>query len=697
MKKDVFVLLTVLATLVQPVLAEQSSKTALVNQFAAPVLLQNNRINYQQHELKQQQLAAQQVTAHTATARTETDSTPRQLHSTQSADSADASLHQVFESFSLGQGIGINGLLQGDYNGDGVPELVLANPMSVVFADATQNQFGLRQQLPFTSGIGKLVYFHDLSTDGHFAFFSSENKLLKLDLIGRKVVASLDIDNLSSYQLLGTADQQSKMLLATSYSGELLVINPLTLQIVRSQSGFASAIAAIGAFTAADQVQVFFKNGQIYNFADNSLSLEKTIITEDAAFTYAVDVNGDGLAEILSAQSWYSIKLISPLTEEVLWSKQSDLDIDALILADVNKDGRLDGVYGDGQWGSLYAFDLQNGEDFWTISNPEHGVTNIIIADLDNDGSQDIGWGAGYSSSGADYFFIHDLTSKQLKWQSEDIGFPAAAVTLVDIDQDGDLDAVTASLDSNSGYDGGVIQVFDIQSNTRLWHGVAANNWGNTMNVLVADLDNNTTTELVIGSSQIYTGLVRVLNAKDGSERFSKLLGDGDNISGLLVTDLNNDGISEIIVGNGAEHTGSEGAFFTVLSGLNGDVLKQSPSLGFHWQGLTDLHAVLHQDGYSVYGLLGNNLYQYNYSNNTVQQLTNSAQYLQLTAVLAGGESQLVAGDNNGNLLVLSTSGDVTSSIQVCQSQITGLSSSVADTVLYSCGDSFGEFNLATN
>lgn len=691
MKKDIFALLTVLATVVLPVLAEKNPQTTLINQFNAPVLLQNSRINYQQHELNQQ-LTAQQVTAHNTT-----HSTIQQLHISPSPDTSDVDLHQIFESFSLGQGIGINGLLHGDYNSDGVPELVLANPTSIVFADAAQNQFGLRQQLSFTSGMGMLVYFRDLSTDGHFAFFSSENRLLKLDLISRKVVASLDIDNLSSYQLLGTAAQHSKVLLATSYSGELLVINPLTLQIVRSQSGFDSAIAAIGAFTAADQVQVFFKNGQIYNFADNSLSLEKTIITEDAAFTYAVDVNGDGVAEILSAQSWYSIKLISPLTEEVLWSKQSDLDIDALILADVNQDGRLDGVYGDGQWGSLYAFDLQSGEDFWSISNPEHGVTNIIIADLDNDGSQDIGWGAGYSSSGADYFFIHDLTSKQLKWQSEDIGFPAAAVTLVDVDQDGDLDVVTASQDSNSGYDGGVIQVFDIQSNTRLWHGVAADNWGRTMNMVAADLDNDKKTELVIGSSQIYTGLVRVLNAKDGSERFTKLLGNGDNISGLLVTDLNDDGVSEIIVGNGAEHTGSEGVFFTVLDGLNGELLQQSPSLGFHWQGLTDLQVMAHQGGYSVYGLLGNNLYQYNYTNNTVQQLTNNTQYLQLAAVLVGGEAQLIAGDYNGNLSLLSASGDVTSSSQVCQDQISGLSSSTNDTVVYSCGGSLREFNLATN
>lgn len=691
MKKDAFVLLTLLATVAQPVLADKDVKPAPVNQFAAPVMLQNSRINYQQDELQQQD-TTRSYTAASASSKAVLSNTE-----TSSTAAFSTELHQIFENFSLGQGIGVNGLLHGDYNSDGVSELVFANPASIVFASTKQGQFSLQQKLSFEPGIGKLVYFRDLSTDGHFAFFSADNKLQKLDLISRKVVASLNIDSVSSYQLVNTADTQTAVLLLTSYSGEVLFVNPQTLQILRRQSDVNAEIAAIGAFTAPERVQVLFKNGEIYNLANNSLTLEKTLIANNAAFSYAVDVNGDGLAELLSAESWYAIKLTSPLTEEVLWTKQADLNIDALILADVNQDGKLDAVYGDGQWGSLYAFELQTGEDFWSISNPEHGVTNIVIGDLDNDGSQDIGWGSGYSSSGADYFFIHDLSSKQLKWQSEDIGFPTAAVTLVDVDLDGDLDAVTASLSSNSGYDGGVIQAFDIQSNTRLWHGIAANNWGDTMKVVAADLDNDAKAELVIGSSQIYTGLVRVLNAADGSERFKKLLGDGDNISGLLVTDINDDGVSEIIVGNGAEHTGSEGAFFTVLNGLTGDIVQQSPSLGFHWQGLTDLLAFNSQDNQYIYGLLGNNLYQYNYSTNTVKQLTDSAQFQQLTAVVTDGENRLLASDYNGNLLLLSAAGDVSQTSKVCQNSITGLSSATADSVLYNCNDSLGEYNLATN
>lgn len=689
MKKDFIVLLTILATVPQLVFASAKATQEPVNKFNAPVLLQGVHVNYQQQDIKQQQSLQQTLAQPEQSVVSASQITTKVFPDT-------PTLNSVFESFGLGQGIGVNGLLSGDYNSDGIPELVLASPSSIVFGEGEQGQFSLQSQLQFPSQIGRLEYFRDLSTDGHFAFFSLDNNIQKLDLLTRKVIAASNIGNITSYRLLNSATQQSTVLLASTYSGHMHIIDPQTMQSIASQAGFAATIAAVGAFTDTNSTQILLSNGQIYTFDSNTFTLQKTLMLANHAFSYAVDIDGDGLDEILAAEGWYTIKLYSPMTEEVIWTKQSDLDIDALILADVDQDGKLDAVYGDGQWGNLYAFDLQTGDDFWSINNPEHGVTNIVIADLDNDGSLDIGWGAGYSSSGADYFFIHDLTSKELKWQSEDIGFPISAIALVDVDQDGDLDAVTASLSSDSGYSGGVIQAFDIQSKTRLWRESAANNWGSTMKLLAADLDNDGKSELIIGSSEIYSGMVRVLNAQDGSERFKKFVGDGDNVSGLTVADLDDDGFREIIIGNGAEHTGSEGVFFTVLDGRTGELKQRSPSLEFSWQGLTDLHAVEVDGSQFVYGLLGNNLHQYNYSNNTVKQLTATAQYQQLAKVMVEGVTRLAVSDNSGKLILLSTDAAVITTKTLCSTKITGLSASAPDSVFYSCQDSIGEYNLLT-
>lgn len=692
MKVNSAVLLALFAAVTYQTMAASSAAPLPVNDFNAPVLEHGVKINYQQQDiLAQKAVLPEPGTLQQATTTSVQEQVKSLLTNNQSNETT---LNPVLELFGLGTGIGSRGLLSGDYNNDGITELVLGNPSSIVFAQNVEQQFSLQHQLQFADPIGKLLYFRDLSTDGHFAFFNEIGKLHKLDLLSRRVVASLDIPYLSSYQL--HTGKAAALFVRTNYN-QLQIIDPITFKIVSSQSEVAADIAATGAFTAKNQLQLLLRNGQIYNVVNNKLSLEKTIIANLSAFVDVVDVNADGLDEILVTQDWYDMKLMSPNTEEVLWSKKADLDIDAVILADVDKDGKLDGVYGDGQWGNLYAFNLQTGENFWQIKNPEHGVTNIVVADLDNDGQQDIGWGAGYSSSGADYFYIHDINSKAKKWQSEDIQFPVGTVTLADIDQDGDLDALTASTQSDSGYNGGVLQAFDIKTKKRLWHAYAAkDNWGRTMSMATADLDKDGVLEIIIGASEIYTGMVRVLNAADGSERYKTLLGNGDAINSVTTADLDQDGFAEIIVSNKMVHTGSSGSYITVLNGRTGAQIKQSPRMATSWQGATDLTAVEIAGNWFIYGLQDGQLFQYNFSINSLKQLTTAANYRELTPLITEGVTELAATDSTGTLLRLSTAGAVLATKSVCKDQVSGLSASGPDRVLFSCNNNLSEYNLVS-
>lgn len=696
MKVTSQVLLALFGAATHQVLAATAAEP--VNNYQAPVIEQGAKINYPQQAIQRQQAAFSEPTAAQHFARlAQMQAVASPGISTSNTQTNSSTLNPVLEIFSLGYGIGVQGLLSGDYNNDGVTELVIASPSSITFAHAVDGKFSLQSQLQFANGIGKIEYFRDHSTDGHFALFSENGKLHKLDLLSRRVIASLDIAAISSYRMHNASSGQAGTLFVRTQLGQMHVIDPVTLKIISSQSDMQADIKAIGAFTDKTKLQILLKNGQIYNVVANKFSLEKTITADLSAFTNVVDVNADGLDELLVTQHWYDMKLLSPNTEEVLWSKRADLNIDAVILADVNKDGKLDGVYGDGQWGNLYAFDLATGEDFWQIKNPEHGVTNIVVADLDNDGQQDIGWGAGYSSSGGDYFYIHDIASKEKKWQSEDIQFPVRSVALVDVDQDGDLDALSASEQSDSGYGGGVVQAFDIKTKTRLWHAYAAqSNWGKTMHLAAADLDKDGKQELIIGASQIYTGMVRVLNAADGSERFKTLLGDGDTISSVTTADVDQNGFDEIIVSNRAVHTGSAGAYVTVLNGRTGAQIKRSPNLGAFWQGLTDLTALESDGSWLIYGLLNGQLYQYNFTNNSIKQLTTNGNYAELTQAITAGVTELIVADNNGNLLRLSTTGVVLASKSLCNQRITGLSTAGPDRVLLSCNSNIIEYNLTT-
>ena len=100
-------------------------------------------------------------------------------------------------------------------------------------------------------------------------------------------------------------------------------------------------------------------------------------------------------------------------------------DIDAIEIADVDNDGTPEVIIGDGQWGTVHVHDLITQVQKWQTNNPGHGVTNIAVGDVDNDGVVDLLWGAGWTSSGADYFYVASTTGNHaIKWQSVDLVGP---------------------------------------------------------------------------------------------------------------------------------------------------------------------------------------------------------------------------------------------------------------------------------
>ena len=40
-------------------------------------------------------------------------------------------------------------------------------------------------------------------------------------------------------------------------------------------------------------------------------------------------------------------------------------------------------IIGDGQWGSVHVYDLLTQALKWEVNNPNHGVTNIAVGDVD--------------------------------------------------------------------------------------------------------------------------------------------------------------------------------------------------------------------------------------------------------------------------------------------------------------------------
>lgn len=136
-------------------------------------------------------------------------------------------------------------------------------------------------------------------------------------------------------------------------------------------------------------------------------------------------------------------------------------NVGAITVGDSNGDGLDELIIGEAQWGDILSIDLVTQVQNWSIDNPEHGTTSVALADPDRDGQTEVIWGAGATSSGQDNMFVGDIATQTREWESVDHTGPWLGPLLGDVDGDGVEEVVVASMESNSGYDGGLIVVLE--------------------------------------------------------------------------------------------------------------------------------------------------------------------------------------------------------------------------------------------
>ena len=335
------------------------------------------------------------------------------------------------------------------------------------------------------------------------------------------------------------------------------------------------------------------------------------------------DVDGDGRAEIVYQSASGTATIIDG---ETMLSRTVSLgqSADSLSIGYPLNDGLPELLVGNNQWGSVTGIRVSDGAVLWSINNPEHGVPAIAAGDVTGDGSPDVIWGAGITSSGADVFFVGNPVAHTITWRSPDLdGTFGAAVA--DLDGNGTFELVTKTTQSESGYSGGAVQIFDLQ--TRAWKmmlprtGAAA--YLDIERVAVGQLDADPALEIAVLGSPFYSsGSLLVFDGVTGAAEYTSpstsygspylwpqalaianvdadavdeiLIGTSDShvqalngatnviqwtsplldgqIRDLAVADVNNDGVKEVVVG-------TTSAMY-VLNASNGVQLISSPISG---------------------------------------------------------------------------------------------------------------------
>jgi hypothetical protein len=291
------------------------------------------------------------------------------------------------------------------------------------------------------------------------------------------------------------------------------------------------------------------------------------------------DLDGDGKAEVVSGYSWYQIRIFDVDLHSLTDSISATLDIDSVRVADVEGDGPLEIVYGDGQLGDVHVHNGQDRTLKWSISTSDYGVTDLAFGDTDGDGVREILWGGGYGSTGPDHLYVASAATHVVEWRSADIDGPFLALSTGE--PDGRRVVLSGSYESDAGYGDGLYFYHDAATGHVLYQSPppTGGNYTGLWRIRSANVDADPQDEVFITTSNGYTGLIICYDGQSHQEQWQVSIPDGLTFGSMDLADADNDGALEVVAGVNVEHTGAPGVYVYVFNAATGALKWRSPSL----------------------------------------------------------------------------------------------------------------------
>ena len=296
------------------------------------------------------------------------------------------------------------------------------------------------------------------------------------------------------------------------------------------------------------------------------------------------DVDNDGKAEILCGTPIgvsASAKVINGDTMTVITLPTT---AQSLTAGDANNDGQIELIVGS-QYDPVAGYSISGttATKLWSITNWD-GAQGIAVGDPDGDGKNEVLWGGGVLSSGADTLFIGNANTQALKFSSVDLDGPFHVV-VDDLDGDGKLEMVVLSNSTQSGYNGSAAWVLDYATH-RLIATLPFSYSGGASEVAIGQVDGDAAKEIIfLGNPiRVYDGKTFALEWTSPSLNFDSQITSGH----LIVKNIDSDPVDEIFYVTGSS--------FRVMNGASEFIQYSSTALD---SSITDF-AVADLDGDSV-------------------------------------------------------------------------------------------------
>lgn len=349
----------------------------------------------------------------------------------------------------------------------------------------------------------------------------------------------------------------------------------LALKWTASYGGHTVAIGDLEGDGVNEIVIAAANIGYVLNASAQTLKWSYTGNTYPAGFGPSMalgDVDNDGKAEILCGTPNYtssSVRVINGDTMTVVTVPTGAMSITS---GDANNDGQIELVTGPDQWGSVQGYSISGTTStlLWSITNPDHGVQGITVGDPDGDGKNEVLWGAGVTSTGADQLFVGNANTQTLEYSGTDLVGPFHVV-VDDLDGDGKLEMVVLSESSataQNSYGGSAAWVLDYTTH-RLIGTLSFPYNGGASEMAIGQVDGDPQKEIIFLGNPI-----RVFDGKTLAPEWTSptLNFDSQITSGhMIVKNIDGDPVDEIFYVTGSS--------FHVLNGASEFIQYSSTAL----------------------------------------------------------------------------------------------------------------------
>jgi hypothetical protein len=582
---------------------------------------------------------------------------------------SDPSLLELEWKYGLyGSGIGLSRISVFDIDGDSTLEMIMGGSSGGGFGPDdfwyvvkrigpdTYDQVWVSDL--YSASINRIAVADvDVSGIGEIYVGLSNRNVHVYDGLTLEEISSFTADGTIRALAVADVDGDSSQEIVTSDGSRIYVYSALSFTLEWASTAYGGGDLAVGNVDAdpAPEIVTTTNGGHGYVLDGASHVLEWDYIDSFGNIVELGDIDNDGMAEIVGAATWYKITVFDADIRTPKWQIPAGLDIGALHVADTDGDGVTEILFGDGQWGSIHCYDGVTQTQRWSIGNPKHGVTDIALGDVNNDGVLEVLWGAGATDTGTDHLFIADTATRLIEWRNIHLDGPLSAVDVGDVDDDGQDEIVMVSFKSGSGYNDGIIHIFDATTHALEWRSTDLPDisaWTGVKSVKIGDVDDDGDTEFVIATADLYDGLIQIYNGQTHTPERQSAQYYGASFTALAIDDVDNDSQTEIVVGQDREHTGATGVYLIVFDGATATEEWKSIGLGTYWGYVYDIElSDVDDDGHIeiIASLAGERIYVYDGVTHQLDWLAAISAYaLDAFDVDTDGEEEILVGRNGG-------------------------------------------------